>query len=378
MRVLFVNRDTIVGGGNTYLVHLGRALVEQGAWAGILVSGGGAWLPRFQASFRTTKVIPLYHPIQAPLLALALRRHKIDVVNSHAFTQARIADRACRLARVPHVVTMHGGIGPRRKLQYRPILERAAATIVMNERLALFYGQLGIPADRIVLSRLPLPMPRQARLEPREARRFAYCSRLSGNKAPKCAAWLRGLAEARLAAERITVIGDGDERSKLERLASDLGLDVEWAGAMSDAAERFGEFDVVCGAGYVALEAMAAGCAVVGMGFSGCFGAVTPENLDRAVACNFGDQILQTVGEPAEVVAQELQKAAHALSGGGALDTSDRVRELFDAGEVGRRLLGVYRAARDGTSVSRHSRPLDPMLDRLPDWVTAGCVHPGR
>ena len=378
MRVLFVNRDAVVGGGNTYLVHLGRTLGVLGARAEILVSSGGAWLPRFRESFRTAKVVPLYHPLQAPLLALALRRHRIDVVNAHAFTQARIADRACQLARVPLVVTMHGGIGPRRKVQYRPILGRARATVVMNERLALFFREVGVPEERIVLSRLPVVLPERARLEARPARSFAYCSRLSGNKAPKCAAWLRGVAEAGLDVDRITVIGDGDERPKLERLAVSLGLDVEWAGMLPDASERFADFDVVCGAGYVALEAIAAGAAVVGMGFSGCFGAVDSENFDQAVACNFGDQIAQNVGEPSEVVAGELARAVKVLARGDALAARQRMRTLFDADRVGREMVGLYEAVRDGTPVAAHTRPLDTRLDRLPDWVRGGYARLGR
>jgi len=181
------------------------------------------------------------------------------------------------------------------------------------------------------------------------------------------------------------VIGDGDERPKLERLAVSLGLDVEWAGMLPDASERFADFDVVCGAGYVALEAIAAGAAVVGMGFSGCFGAVDSENFDQAVACNFGDQIAQNVGEPSEVVAGELARAVKVLARGDALAARQRMRTLFDADRVGREMVGLYEAVRDGTPVAAHTRPLDTRLDRLdtrldrlPDWVRGGYARLGR
>lgn len=111
---------------------------------------------------------------------------------------------------------------------------------------------------------------------------LTYCSRLSGNKGPRCAAWLQAVASLPEAQHfRLQVIGGGSHLATLKKQAQDLGLAVEFTGMVADPGPWLDRTDVMTGAGYALIEGLVRGCAGVGLGFGGCFGAITPEGWTR-------------------------------------------------------------------------------------------------
>ncbi|MBV6458924.1 MAG: hypothetical protein HONBIEJF_02063 [Fimbriimonadaceae bacterium] len=339
MKVLVVNRDMTVGGGVTYILKLAAAMNPLGVETH-LIAAGGASEPALREVCASVSRTPILHPIQAPWLAARIRALRPDVVVAHAYTQAKVAAVACGWTKTPLVITMHGFIGGRRVGQFKKLFLKARRVVVMNENLMRVYTIDQDVADRFVMSRLPVTWPANARHEPRKAQVFGYCSRLSTRKAPRCEAWLHAIARIRPA--RAVVIGDGDEAPRLRRVAEDLGIGVEWWGEVPNASARFVELDVVAGAGYVAVEAIAAGAAVVGLGFEGCFGAVTTATLSDAMAWNYGDQSPEPLPDDAATVERELRKAAAALESGAAAEVAKLCELEYRDEIVARKMVEIY------------------------------------
>lgn len=339
MRILVVNRDMTVGGGVTYILKLADAMRPLGVETH-LIAAGGASEPALREVCASVTRTPLLHPIQAPWLAARIRSLRPDVVVAHAYTQARVAAMACGMTRTPLVITMHGYIGGRRVAQFKKLFLKAGRVVVMNENLLRVYTIDPDVADRFVMSRLPVTWPPNARYEPRVAEGYGYCSRLSTRKAPRCEAWLRAIAA--IGPSRAVVIGDGDEAPRLKRAAEGLGLDVEWWGEVPNAAARFAELDVVAGAGYVAVEAIAAGCAVVGLGFEGCYGAITPGTLADAMAWNYGDQSPHPLPDDPVSIEEGLRQAAAVLESGAAAEVARRCEQEYRDEVVAKRMIQIY------------------------------------
>lgn len=137
---------------------------------------------------------------------------------------------------------------------------------------------LGVSADRVTIIPDPaLSGPLIARLRAsRQAPRtngagrcFVCVARLTPQK--NIALMLRAFARGALAADTLTIIGDGPERGKLERLAVDLGLKtrVVFRGYLPDPVNQLTSFDILLlssdyeGVPAVILEGLAAGLAIV-------------------------------------------------------------------------------------------------------------------
>lgn len=109
-----------------------------------LPKNGEGWLERQLAG---TGVSVEYCEIERPLspssarnLADAFRRHHISVAHSHEFSMGVYGAWASWLARIPHVVTMHGGryyAGRfRRRLALRAAVAASAATVAVSRSCA--------------------------------------------------------------------------------------------------------------------------------------------------------------------------------------------------------------------------------------------------
>jgi len=104
------------GGAEHVLLHLAEGLRNRGHDVVPVLRGvsrGKAWL---QAQFRQRGMEPELFYLQHPLdwgcvrgLKEIFERRQIQVVNSHEFTMAVYGAVAARLARRPHIITMHGG-----------------------------------------------------------------------------------------------------------------------------------------------------------------------------------------------------------------------------------------------------------------------------
>lgn len=112
-------------------------------------------------------------------------------------------------------------------------------------------------------------LPRTNTQSPFAGRRFIAIGRLTRQKNLRL--MLRAFASAGRSGDTLTIVGDGPDRAKLQRLAADLGIEgaVDFRGYVSEPAALLPQFDILLlssdyeGVPGVVLEALAAGLPIV-------------------------------------------------------------------------------------------------------------------
>ncbi|HYR97607.1 MAG TPA: glycosyltransferase [Gemmatimonadales bacterium] len=148
------------GGAERVVAQLAGELQRGGCPAvAILPAGGEGWLAgELRAAGVAVEHLPLEHPASPWLvreLAVTLRRHCVSLVHSHDFTMAFCGAWAARRARMPHVITMHGGryyaARIRRRLALRAAVALSRSLVAVSEPLATHLSRdLWIRRARIV------------------------------------------------------------------------------------------------------------------------------------------------------------------------------------------------------------------------------------
>jgi len=227
---------------------------------------------------------------QARAVAQTCAEQEADLVHAQWWVPGGVS---AWLARRPYLVTLHGmdvvfieHTPPVRPLA-RHVLERAAAVTAVSSDLADRLAQvLGLDRERIVVQPMPI-----------EASGFSQTSRGGGGIVTVGRLMPRKRLDVLLNAlvllrsngkpTSLTIIGDGPERSRLERLAAELGLGtaVRFLGQVPPAAipQALGDADVFAfpalgeGFGLAAAEALMAGVPVVAAKDGGGVNDIIPE-----------------------------------------------------------------------------------------------------
>src|SRR5438552_10070717 len=153
MRILHINRELGIGGGVTYIRSLARLQKEQGHWVGIL-AGPGAMASVLKHECDELKISHVFHAIQRPFLKRYLKEHRIDVVDAHSYTQAKVIFPICKALGIKTVITPHGARTPKRLKELAPMFKSCDGIMVIDEQLARLYYKEGVPLQRLFLSRL--------------------------------------------------------------------------------------------------------------------------------------------------------------------------------------------------------------------------------
>jgi len=206
---------------------------------------------------------------------LAARRP--SVVHTHGYRVDVIAGHAARRLGLPTVATIHGFVARDWKHRLyewlqRRVLRRFDAVIAVSRPMADDLRQGGVPAQRLHVvpnAYDPEDVPalgrdtarRELGLDP-GAFHVGWVGRLSHEKGADV--MIRALAAAPVAV-RLSILGEGAERGRLEALARQLGVQdrMTWHGTRTNAARLIPAFDAVAlssrteGTPIVLLEAMA-------------------------------------------------------------------------------------------------------------------------
>lgn len=219
-------------------------------------------------------------------LAQILRRRGIDILHTHDFSSTfwgRLA--ACFAPRTRIVATFHSEAGWHKPIKHRlfgPLLPWPDRIVAVSDNVRhSLVRREAMPADRITVIGNGVCLDRSWAAD--ESRKSTVNVRSSGRRligaVGRCSPEKGGLCFVRMAAELVRSgepvdavwVGDGPERTAMERLAIHSGLSgrISFAGADLDIEKWLARFDVaVCpsleeGFGLSALEAQAAGVPVV-------------------------------------------------------------------------------------------------------------------
>jgi colanic acid/amylovoran biosynthesis glycosyltransferase len=223
-----------------------RLNADRFPWDDVVTFDGGSWRGRAErAAFRALAVSPSF--------ARAMRRGRYALVHAHFGTAAVRALPYAALAGVPLVSMFHGGdvsrlFGPASKQPRNwlmaaggpRVLTRSALVLAASEDLAHQLEAAGCPRDKLRVHTLGVDLTqfRRARA-PDDARvHVLMVGRLVEKKGFEDG--LRALARAGVEGVRVSILGDGPLRERLQRAARELGLAemVTFAGALTHAQVR--------------------------------------------------------------------------------------------------------------------------------------------
>ncbi|ASX09914.1 polysaccharide deacetylase [Aeromonas dhakensis] len=217
-------------------------------------------------------------------LVYLIKKHHIQLVHAHSRASGWSSYVACKLTGTPMITTVHGRqpVHASRKafhaLGFRAVAvcEDIASQIIDNLGVDPAIVQVlrnGIETDKFQ----PVPAPDNAKPV------IAIIGRLSGPKGELCYRLLDEVLD--LDACQVKVVSGSQLPERFVRFRDR----VDFVGYVEDIPALMAQCDLVIGAGRVAMEALLCGRPAFAIGEAKAIGLVTGQNLDEALASNFGD-----------------------------------------------------------------------------------------
>lgn len=292
MKILHITSHLNIGGVSSSVLSLSQGLVERGEHV-VIASGGGQLEARASAMGLIPWRVPLHTSVEfspqvfaaARTLVARLRQEPVDILHGHTRTAQVVAAYLARCLRLPYVTTWHGF--------FRPNLGRTIwpctgdATVAISAPVGTHLQEtFHVPPQRIHLIphgidtrpfESPVDPSMQARL--RDQLRLTRDGPVVGTVARLVASkgvdqLIRSLPGIRASVPdaQLVIVGDGDERASLERVAAEHGVAdaVHFSGALPETRVVLSLMDVFVflpadqeGFGLSLLEAMASARPIV-------------------------------------------------------------------------------------------------------------------
>ncbi|MBI4598150.1 MAG: glycosyltransferase family 4 protein [Candidatus Omnitrophica bacterium] len=293
MKILQITSHLNVGGITRYVLSVSSALIQRGHDVAIAADAGTCGA---EASQRGAAVwpVPLHTSVEfSPKVCRAtreltrrLRREEpVDVIHAHTRVAHVVADRLSRRLSIPYVTTWHGFFRPNLGRWLWPCT--GGLTIAISEPVRQhLLKDFHVPEARIRLIPHGInPTPFEASIDPAQLQRLrAHVGLPSGGPVIGTVARLvpsKGVHQllealphvrAVMPNARLLIIGDGEDRARLQRLADALRISdaVHFAGALPQTAAALRLMDLFVflpaeqeGFGLSLLEAMASARPIV-------------------------------------------------------------------------------------------------------------------
>lgn len=303
LTILHLSAPAEAGGLETVVLDLGAGLLERGhrvVLGAILDAPGAADATPRRAEVLGIEVARIVVPHRAYLreyraIAALIDEVRADVVHTHGYRADLLGGRAARRAGVPWIATAHGFTGGGAKARLYEFLQvrafrRAARVVAVSRPVRERLVRSGVPGSHV--QHIPNAWAPKPLLDRAEARRrlgiagsevvVGWVGRLTPEKGADV--FLEGMSGLRDLPWCASIIGDGSQRSALERQAEALGIGdrVRWHGLLPDAVGLYPAFDVWVlssrteGTPIALFEAMAAGIPVVATEVGGVPDVLSP------------------------------------------------------------------------------------------------------
>lgn len=307
--ILMATMGLDIGGAETHIVELAKALQSRGHQV-IVVSNGGVYEPELTEAGVLCLHAPLHRrePVAMLKSLLLLRRYinryKPHVVHAHARIPGFLCGLLNRVMPFPFVTTAHwvfqsGGLAG-------ALTNWGQRTLAVSEDIkAYLCGTYGIPNKNITVTIngidtnkfSPAVSGAQVRRElgiPNNAMCVASVSRLDDSRALAARHLIR-IAPSLIRSHpglHLLIAGGGDVYQELKARADEVNEQVGYTalhlpGPRTDISEIVAAGDLFVGVSRAALEAMSAGKAVIVAGNEGYHGIFTPDKLCQAMLGNF-------------------------------------------------------------------------------------------
>jgi glycosyltransferase involved in cell wall biosynthesis len=292
MKVLFVTNHLNIGGITSYVLVLGRGLVKRGHTVFIASSGGQllkdcekAGMRFLPIPMRTKKDISPGIMLSAFSLSRMIKKHGIEVVHTQSRTTQVLGTLLRSCVGVVHVTTCHGFF--RRRLGRRLFPCWGDRVIAISEAVAAHLKKDFLVDEKkitVVYNGIDTEKYAQYSRENGSAQKqvpsgpvIGIIARLSDVKGHMYLIGAMKIVLKRFPQARLLIIGEGKMEKELKRLVEDLGLsaNVSFLPEVADTPAALASMDVFVmpslheGLGLALMEAMAAGCAVIGSDVGG-------------------------------------------------------------------------------------------------------------
>ena len=359
MKILMATMALDIGGAETHIVELTKELRREGHEV-IVVSNGGVYVPEIEKAGIRHYEAPLHRRAAGEMMRArkilkdVISREKPDVVHAHARIPAMLCGQLARSMHFPFVTSCHGVYQVSGAL--RLLSDWGERTLAVSEDIRDYLmkeyripsGHITITINGIDTEKFSPAVSGQAirrEFGLGEAPVIGHVSRLDEEPAI-IAHELMEIApelDEKIPGVRILITGGGTDFARLREKAAEVNQAMGrecliLTGPRTDIPDIIASSDLFVGVSRAALEAMAAGKAVILSGAQGHTGLFTPEKLEKAMDTNFCCRT-DPAASPAEMREEIL--SAMAL-------TPQRRRELGAWGrEVVQKYYSVERMARD-------------------------------
>ena len=308
MKILMAAMSMGLGGAETHILELSRALAARGHEVTV-ASGGGVYAEKLEKLGVRHETVPMCKKepgaVFGALLALShlIEKEKFDIVHAHARIPAFICGLLQKKYGFAFITTVHFDF------RVTPLLRRLSAwgerTLAVSEDLAeALAKKYGYPREKIAVINNGIDTSRfsPSRSGASIRERFGLCGKnvvmYLGRLDSDSFLPAKALIEAaegiwqKQSKARFLIVGDGGRRGDLLALAKTVNEKAGVAlvllpGGTERAEEFFAACDVFVGPSRSALEALASGKPTVVAGSFGMLGAFSPEVEAEAVRTNF-------------------------------------------------------------------------------------------
>ncbi len=284
IRVAYFIDTFAIGGAETVMLNLAARLADEPGFEPIVVHGGAeAIVRRCRAHGLRHLDLPAWRfykkTLTLPLFSVAfarfLKRHAIDVLHSHLFGPVTGGALAARLSGVRHIGTLHDTYTVEERPARARLLTSASRLgtrlVTVSRSMEDYYrGITGLQGDAIrTIYNGVRPCAMAGEAGGGDGVRIVCVARLVGLKRhDRLILAMERLADLPC---RLTIVGDGPERDRLEELAGRSGQSdrIEFVGERDDVPDILATSDVFAlaseteGLSCSILEAMAAGLPIV-------------------------------------------------------------------------------------------------------------------
>ncbi len=298
-----------IGGAETHVLELSRALAEMGAEI-VVASNGGVYVKDLTESGIKHVKLPLHtkNPIAAVKSYLGLKKlikkENFDIVHAHARIPAFLCGLLQRRLHFRFVTTAHWVFEV--NALWKRIANWGEKTVAVSEDIKQYViDNYGIFSDNISVTINGVDMKKfssdidvsdvEKELGlPEDRKTIVYVSRMDTDRslAARMLAEIAPSLKEQYKNLHIAIVGGGDDLDYVTKLASDANKKigekfVHITGARTDINRLIALGDIFVGVSRAVLEAMSAAKPAIIAGNEGYIGLLGKENMDIAVATNF-------------------------------------------------------------------------------------------
>jgi peptidoglycan/xylan/chitin deacetylase (PgdA/CDA1 family)/UDP-N-acetylglucosamine:LPS N-acetylglucosamine transferase len=284
---------------------------------------------------RFNKRSPLRRIWHIIYLVYLIKKYQIQMVHAHSRASSWSCHIACKLTGTPMITTVHGrqSIHASRKKFHAMGNKALPVCEAIEEHLI---RDLEVPAEMLEVLRNGIETDIfSVQLAPDNARpSIIIIGRLTGPKGDLCYRLLKECID--LSAYSVEIVSG----SKVTERFDEFKGAVKFTGYVQDVASVLKRADLIIGAGRVAMESLLCGRPTLAIGEAASIGIVTSENLQQAMATNFGDIGPKDLDIDFSLIADEIKKGV-ALKVCDA-EVTDKIRESYDLSTLVDKLEVIY------------------------------------